>query len=156
VHENRRQEKQQQPGQKPAVNPVSDQSAEHDLLQERPEQGATVVAKAFYFAQKVATIASKISCTNLSTSQELTARSSRHYPRTTPAALQKFAKFLKKFLHLWKFPVISQLRTNFAEMPGKTHQTWEPREAMSSSEDQGRRGGESESLEEAAIEIGNS
>jgi hypothetical protein len=44
---------------------------------ERPEQGATVVAKAFYFAQKVATIASKISCTNLSTSQELTARSSQ-------------------------------------------------------------------------------
>ena len=25
---------------------------------------------------------------------------------------------LKKILHLWKFPVISQLRTNFAEMPG--------------------------------------
>ena len=36
--------------------------------------------------------------------------------------LQKFAKFFKKFLHLWKFPVISQLRTNFAEMPGKTHE----------------------------------
>jgi len=32
--------------------------------------------------------------------------------------LQYFAKKLKKILHLWKIPVISQLRTNFAEMPG--------------------------------------
>ena len=50
-------------------------------------------------------------------------------------------------MHLWKFPVISQLRTNFAEMPGKSLSAREPRK--------GRRGGESESLKEGAIEIGN-
>jgi hypothetical protein len=66
---------------------------------------------------------------------------------------------LKKILHLWKFPVISQLRTNFAEMPGNRS---DPGAASStpfhefSEETQGRRGGESESLEEEAIEIGNS
>jgi hypothetical protein len=43
---------------------------------EWPEQGATVVAKAFYFPQKVAIIASKITLRNLCTSQELNARSS--------------------------------------------------------------------------------
>ena len=31
---------------------------------------------------------------------------------------ENFHNFSKIFLHLWKFPVISQLRTNFAEMPG--------------------------------------
>jgi hypothetical protein len=35
--------------------------------------------------------------------------------------LQKlFKNKFKKVLHLWKFPVISQMRTNFAEMPGKS------------------------------------
>jgi hypothetical protein len=43
------------------------------------------------------------------------------YLRPTPA-LTKLFKFLKKILHLWKFPVISKLRTNFAEMPGKSQQ----------------------------------
>jgi hypothetical protein len=54
-------------------------------------------------------------------------------------------------LHLWKFPVISHMRTNFAEMPGNRCPPWEPR-----NESQERRGGESESPEEEAIEIGNS
>jgi len=36
------------------------------------------------------------------------------------ARLQKFAKNIKKILHLLKIPVISQLGTNFAEMPGKS------------------------------------
>jgi len=56
----------------------------------------------------------------------------------------------KIFLHLWKFAVISLLRTNFAEMPRNRCSPWEPRNEI-----QGRRGGESESLEEEAIEIGN-
>jgi hypothetical protein len=53
------------------------------------------------------------------------------------------------------------MRTNFAEMPGKS-QTSGSREqgvferiCKTENEDQGRRGGESESLKEAAIEIGN-
>ncbi len=54
-------------------------------------------------------------------------------------------------LHLWKFAVISQLRTNFAENARESLSTWEPRK-----ESQGRRGGESESPKEEAIEIGNS
>jgi GxxExxY protein len=41
-------------------------------------------------------------------------------PPYDTARLQKFSKKPKKILHLWKFPVISQLRTNFAEMPGKS------------------------------------
>ena len=40
------------------------------------------------------------------------------YARTTSVALHKFSNFFKKFLHLWKFPVISSLRTNFSPMPG--------------------------------------
>jgi len=52
-------------------------------------------------------------------------------------------------LHLWKFPVISYMRTNFSAMLGKSLHTREPRSR------QGRRGGESESLEEEAIGIGN-
>jgi len=42
------------------------------------------------------------------------------------------------------------MRTNFAEMPGNRRSPREPR-----NESQGRRGGESESLEEEAIGIGN-
>jgi hypothetical protein len=57
----------------------------------------------------------------------------------------------KKVLHLWKFPVISHLRTNSAEMPVESLLPREPRNEI-----QGRRGGESESLAEEAIEIGNS
>ena len=38
----------------------------------------------------------------------------------TCAPHKKFAKKCKKILHLWKIPVISQLRTNFAEMSGKS------------------------------------
>lgn len=72
-----------------------------------------------------------------------------HYIRTTPAAYKNFQSRSKKVLHLWKFLVISHLRTNFAEMSGQT-------QLPGSRENQGRRGGESESLEEAAIEIGNS
>src|ERR1035438_3320369 len=30
-----------------------------------------------------------------------------------------FHYFSRKILHLWKFPVVSHMRTNFAEMPGK-------------------------------------
>src|SRR5580698_3618031 len=69
--------------------------------------------------------------------------------------LQNFTKKLKKNLHLWKIPVISHLRTNFAEMPGNRS---DPGAASSKSfqKTQGRRGGESESLEEEDIEIGNS
>ena len=43
--------------------------------------------------------------------------SSPSYPLPTYKNLQKSAK---KLLHLRKFPVISHMRTNFAEMPGKT------------------------------------
>jgi hypothetical protein len=43
------------------------------------------------------------------------------------------------------------MRTNFTDMSGKSQFTREPRERL-----QGRRGGESESLEEEDIEIGNS
>jgi hypothetical protein len=64
-------------------------------------------------------------------------------------------KIAKKILHLWKFPVISQLRTNFAEMPGNRCPPWEPRTEVVDPRLR-RRGGESESLEEEAIEIGNS
>ncbi len=42
------------------------------------------------------------------------------------------------------------MRTNFAEMPGKSQ------DSGSRERNQGRRGGESESLEEEDIEIGNS
>ena len=38
--------------------------------------------------------------------------------RYPAARLQNFAKKFKKNLHLWKFLVISQVRTNFAEMLG--------------------------------------
>jgi len=31
---------------------------------------------------------------------------------------KNFQYFSKNFLHLWKFAVISHMRTNFAEMPG--------------------------------------
>jgi hypothetical protein len=58
--------------------------------------------------------------------------------------------FQKKVLHLGRIAVISHLRTNFTECPGIAF-TREPREL-----NQGRRGGESESPEEEAIEIGNS
>ena len=73
-----------------------------------------------------------------------------HYLRTVLLD-RNFHNFSKIFLHLWEFPVISQMRTNFAEMPENRSSPWEPR-----NESQGRRGGESESLEEEAIEIGNS
>ncbi len=75
-----------------------------------------------------------------------------------PGRLQKIAKKLKKVLHLWKFPVISQMRTNFADMSGKTQHpgSREKKCLFEIGEAQGRRGGESESLKEAAIEIGNS
>ena len=63
----------------------------------------------------------------------------------------KFSSRRKKVLHLRKFPVISHLRTNSAEMPVESLLPREPR-----NENQGRRGGESESLAEEAIEIGNS
>jgi hypothetical protein len=62
----------------------------------------------------------------------------------------------KKVLHLWKFPVISQMRTNFAEMPGKSLSSGSREQQVFFAKTQGRRGGESESLEEEAIEIGNS
>jgi hypothetical protein len=62
-----------------------------------------------------------------------------------------FSNRLKKLLHLWEFPVISDLRTNSAEMPVESLLPREPRNEI-----QGRRGGESESLAEEAIEIGNS
>ena len=42
------------------------------------------------------------------------------------------------------------MRTNFAEMPGKSHSPGSREKDF-----QGRRGGESESLEEEDIEIGN-
>ena len=74
-------------------------------------------------------------------------------PRITSVfrgCLLNFLRILKKILHLWKFPVISNLRTNFAEMPGNRSYPGAARRF------QGRRGGESESLEEEAIEIGNS
>ena len=78
-------------------------------------------------------------------------------PSYPTSRLQKFANFFKKFLHLWKFPVISHLRTNFAKMPGKTHEPGSREQNVfpETRKTQGRRGGESESLEEAAIEIGN-
>ncbi len=66
-------------------------------------------------------------------------------------SLKKNSIFYKKLLHLWKFAVISELRTNFAEMPGKFESRPGAARAI-----QGRRGGESESLEEEAIGIGNS
>jgi hypothetical protein len=47
------------------------------------------------------------------------------------------------------------MRTNFTEMPGKSLFTREPRKERRFSETR-RRGGESESPEEEAIEIGNS
>ncbi len=37
------------------------------------------------------------------------------------SCLLNLLRIFKKILHLWKFPVISKLRTNFAEMPGKSH-----------------------------------
>ena len=64
---------------------------------------------------------------------------------------KNFRYFLKIFLHLLEFAVISQLRTNFTENVRESLLPWEPRKAS-----QGRRGGESESPEEEAIEIGNS
>jgi len=73
-----------------------------------------------------------------------------HYLRTGPPG-KIFSIFLRKFLHLWRFAVISLLRTNFAENARESLCTWEPRKGS-----QGRRGGESESPEEEAIEIGNS
>jgi hypothetical protein len=63
--------------------------------------------------------------------------------------------FSKIFLHLRKFPVISHMRTNFAEMPGNRRAPWEPRTERRFPKLR-RRGGESESPEEEAIEIGNS
>jgi len=42
------------------------------------------------------------------------------YPRTTPPAYENLQKNFKKVLHLWKISVISLMRTNFAEMPGKS------------------------------------
>ena len=75
--------------------------------------------------------------------------------RLAPSVTEISQKFIKKILHLWKIPVISQMRTNFAEMPGKSLSSGS-REMESRSRDQGRRGGESESLEEEDIEIGNS
>jgi hypothetical protein len=50
------------------------------------------------------------------------------------------------------------MRTNFAEMPGNRSDPGSREKQRESSfhEDQGRRGGESESLEEEDIEIGNS
>jgi hypothetical protein len=55
-------------------------------------------------------------------------------------------------LQLRKFAVISHMRTNFTEMPREIAAHPGSRERYF----QGRRGGESESLEEEAIEIGNS
>jgi hypothetical protein len=78
---------------------------------------------------------------------------------TVPYTYKNLQKKLKKNLHLWKFPVISNLRTNFAEMPGKSLAPGSREQGVFIrliEEDQGRRGGESESLEEEAIEIGNS
>ena len=74
-----------------------------------------------------------------------------HYPRTTPPAYKNLQKIPKKILHLWKFPVISLLRTNFAEMPVESQQP-------------GSRGDQLKGdavvrvsrFEEEAIEIGNS
>ena len=48
------------------------------------------------------------------------------------------------------------MRTNFAETAREIAQFREPRAASLLAKTQGRRGGESESLEEEAIEIGNS
>ena len=39
-------------------------------------------------------------------------------PPYQPGRLQKSTKKIKKDLHLWKFLVISLVRTNSAEMPG--------------------------------------
>ena len=66
-----------------------------------------------------------------------------------PLLLQQIRKKVEILLHLWRFSVISKLRTNFAEMPGN-------RIYLGAARVQGRRGGESESFREAAIEIGNS
>jgi hypothetical protein len=61
-----------------------------------------------------------------------------------------FRNFSTFFLHLWKIPVISNVRTNFAAMSGNRNYSGASRRI------QGRRGGESESLEEEDIEIGYS
>ena len=76
----------------------------------------------------------------------------RTSPITSVLALaaKKISIFRKNFLHLPEIPVISQLRTNFAEMPGKTQPPGSREQDF-----QGRRGGESESLEEEDIGIGN-
>jgi hypothetical protein len=81
----------------------------------------------------------------------------RWFAITSVAVLvdKSFPENHKNFLHLWKFPVISQLRTNFAEMPGNRCPPWEPRTEVVDPKLR-RGGGESESLEEEAIEIGNS
>ena len=81
---------------------------------------------------------------------------SQSLPPYHNGCLQNFAKEIKKILHLWKIPVISLVRTNFAENAWEIAVTREPREKTSFFQDQGRRGGESESLEEEYIEIGNS
>ena len=60
-------------------------------------------------------------------------------------------KSLRNFLHLFGFAVISNVRTNFTDMSGKTLLPGSRENHF-----QGRRGGESESLEEEAIEIGDS
>ena len=44
--------------------------------------------------------------------------------RTLAFPYKNLQRILKKLLHLRQFFVISQLRTNFAEMPGKTQQPW--------------------------------
>ena len=59
--------------------------------------------------------------------------------------LQKLIDFSSAVI---KFPVFSCSRTNFAEMPVESAVT-------PGASTQGRRGGESESLKEEAIEIGN-
>jgi len=46
----------------------------------------------------------------------------RHYLRTCPHD-KNFQNFLRNFLHLWKFAVISQLRTNFADNARKSQFT---------------------------------
>jgi hypothetical protein len=65
-----------------------------------------------------------------------------------------FRNFSTFFLHLWKIPVISNVRTNFAAIPGNRNALGSLE--MNSFGEPGRRGGESESLQEEHIEIGNS
>jgi hypothetical protein len=48
------------------------------------------------------------------------------------------------------------MRTNFAEMPGNRSYPGSREQNVFTSKTQGRRGGESESLQEEDIEIGNS